>query len=289
MLGEPANGLVFSVGMRSLGRNRLQVYDVEHPFWWGEFDFEPDESRLWRLAGLDVRITRSDSEWVIETLRSSSQHEDVQDWELQAPSPTPLAGSSPSRYLFTRTTPRLRVLPSLADRSVVIKPVTPLYIPAGQSATLFVSTPVWLQIRHDAGTVPLLDLPVIRPSDTWFGPTPAQGRLCYSTKVFGRTDLGQLPVRPFRAMTPVAISNDSPETMQVERLCMPVPSLDIYSATDGRLWTPGLLVDRLPGSRQIRVRLDTRMHEAAGVVRLLSRAREHDADTLSRMFEHFLG
>jgi hypothetical protein len=30
------------------------------------------------------------------------------------------------------------------------------------------------------------------------------------------------------------------------------------------------------------------MHAAAGVVRLLSRAREHDEDTLSRMFEHFL-
>jgi hypothetical protein len=89
-------------------------------------------------------------------------------------------------------------------------------------------------------------------------------------------------------VTPVAISNDSPDTMQVERLCMPVPSLDLFGAPDGRLWTHGLLVDRQPGSRQPRVRIDPRMHAAAGVVRLLSRAREHDEDTLSRMFEHFL-
>lgn len=271
-----------------MAANSQEYEGVEPLFWWGEFGFEPGEGRMWRLAGLDVRLSRHEREWVLETSRSPFQHEDVQDWELLHPSLAAPENAAPSRFLFNRTGEKLRVMPALADRSVVIKPVTPLYIPAGQSATLFVSTPVWAQVRVEGLDSPLMDVPVIRPSDTWFGTSPAQGRLCYGTKVFGRTDLSALPLRPFRAVTPVAISNDSPDTMQVERLCMPVPSLDLFGAPDGRLWTHGLLVDRQPGSRQPRVRIDPRMHAAAGVVRLLSRAREHDEDTLSRMFEHFL-
>lgn len=256
--------------------------------WWGEFRFETGESRCWRLAGLDLRVTRSDREWQIESFRSPLQHEDEQPWEVLSPAPLPLENAVPGRHLFNRTSPLLRILPAAADRSVVIKPVNPLYIPGGQSAVLYVSTPLWVQVRTEKEPFPLLDEPVIRPSDTWFGLSPAQGRLCYGTKVSGRTDLGQLPVRAFRAVTPVSIRNDAPDPMPVERLCMPMPLLDLYAATDGRLWTPGLLVDRHPGARQPRVRIDPQMNEAAGVVRLVNRAREQDVDTLSRMFDHLL-
>lgn len=256
--------------------------------WWGEFRFEAGESRLWRLAGLDLRLTRNDREWQVECRRNPMQHEDEQDWTLESPAPHPLPDVIPGRHLFDRTGPVLKILPALADRSVVIKPVNPLYIPGGQSAVLFVSTPVWVQVKVEQAVTPLLDIPVIRPSDTWFGSTPVQGRVCYGTKVFGRTELALLPLRPFRAVTPVSIRNDAGDTMPVERICMPVPLLDLYCATDGRLWTPGLLVDRQPGARLPRVRIDSRMHEDAGVVRLLGRAREQDPDTLTRMFEHLL-
>ncbi len=35
-------------------------------------------------------------------------------------------------------------MPRLADRSVVIKPIDPIYIPAGQRGTLYISTPLWI-------------------------------------------------------------------------------------------------------------------------------------------------
>jgi len=256
--------------------------------WWGDFRFEAGGSRCWHLAGLDLRVSRNEREWQVETLRSAMQHEDEQEWSLDEPSLLPLEAASPGRHLFDRTGPLLRLLPALADRSVVIKPVNPLYIPGGQSAVIFVSTPLWVQLRVEHATTPLADIPVIRPSDTWFGSTPVQGRLCYGTKVFGRTELALLPLRPFRAVTPVTIRNDAADTMPVERICMPVPLLDLYSAGDGRLWTPGLLVDRQAGARTPRVRIDARLHESAGVVRLINRAREQDSDTLTRMFDHLL-
>jgi hypothetical protein len=40
------------------------------------------------------------------------------------------------RYMF-QTPTNFQLMPRLADRSVVIKPVDPIYIPAGQRGTLY--------------------------------------------------------------------------------------------------------------------------------------------------------
>lgn len=256
--------------------------------WWGEYHFETDSTRSWQLAGLDLRITRHTAEWHLESYRHPDQHEDLHDWQEQLGS-IPLAETARlHRHLFTSTSDSLHLLPRLADRPVVIKPIDPLYIPAGQHATLFVSTPLWLSVWAGHHPEPLLDLPVVRPSDTWFGITPVRGQVCYATKVFCRTELSQLPIRPFRAVTPVSIDNAGPDTMPIERLCMPMPLLELYSATDGRLWTPGLRVERQPNTRIPRVRVDNHLHPAAGNVKRLGSARHADEDTLGRMFEHFL-
>ena len=103
--------------------------------WWGEFSFDLDKGRLWRLAGLDLRLCRRQGEWRIETLRRPDQHEDHQDWIIEMQSPEEIGGARLQRHLFTAAPERLRLLPRLADRPVVIRPVSPLFIAPGQSAT----------------------------------------------------------------------------------------------------------------------------------------------------------
>jgi hypothetical protein len=83
-------------------------------------------------------------------------------------------------------------MPRLADRSVVIKPVDPIYIPAGQRGTLYISTPLWISGFVEGQKEPLFDIPVILPKDTWFGPDHRTGEMCYATSVDGRTELNQL-------------------------------------------------------------------------------------------------
>ncbi len=39
------------------------------------------------------------------------------------------------RYMFHKTNSTFHLMPRLADRSVVIRPVDPIYIPAGQRGT----------------------------------------------------------------------------------------------------------------------------------------------------------
>lgn len=255
--------------------------------WWGDFSFDPDKGQSWRLAGLEVRLSRRQGEWRIETRRPADQHEDIQDWRHDPVSPEELPEARLQRFLFRQTTPRMRMLPRLADRPVVIKPVSPLFIAPGQSATLFVSTPVWVNAWVDGMDKPLLDIPVVRPSDTWFGASPIRGQLAYATKVFGRTDLAHLPVRPFRAVTPVTIANDSADAMQVERVCLPAPQLDVHAGEDGRLWTPGLRVERPAHTRLPKVLIESRHPDFAGRLTRLSPARENDAGALGSMFDHF--
>ena len=56
------------------------------------------------------------------------------------------------------------LLPNLADRPVVARPAVPFFIPPGEELELFVSTPIWVQLR--SGTTDLVELPCLRPSDT---------------------------------------------------------------------------------------------------------------------------
>ena len=255
--------------------------------WWGEYSFENGQGRLWQLAGLELRFCRQPGEWQIEVLRQAEQQEDEHGWAFAPESHPALAGARLSRHLFRETRDCLRLLPRLADRPVVIKPVNPLFIAAGQQATLFVSTPVWASAWLEGLGKPILDIPVVHPSDTWFGSSPIRGQLAYATKVFCRTELSQLPIRPFRAVTPVTILNDGNDTMPVERLCLPVPQLDLFSGTDSRLWTPGLRVERQANTRIPRVVVESQRHPASGVVKRLTQARESDHSSLGSMFDLF--
>lgn len=73
------------------------------------------------------------------------------------------------RYLYPRAGGRLTLTPRL-DRPVVIRPRQLVYLPAGQQTTMYLSTPVTIRIDVDEPPVTLRELPMLRLSDTWFGP-----------------------------------------------------------------------------------------------------------------------
>ncbi|PTQ88277.1 hypothetical protein [Agitococcus lubricus] len=256
----------------------------EH-IWWGTYSFTTEQVRYWQLAGFELQVRRTAQEWHIESHRQSHQHEDEQSWHLQAQANILPSQAQLQRFLFNQTESELKLSPRMADRSVVVKPISPLLIPANQATTLFVSTPVWLVLS--TANQQLLDIPVVRPTDTWFGASPIRGEICYATKVFGRIDLNQLPIRAFRAVTPVHIMNHSSQTMPIERINIPAPLLPIYSALDGRLWTPTLAVEQSNSTRTAKVRIDPRLHNHAGIVKLLNPARQENIENLSSLFEHF--
>ena len=256
--------------------------------WWGEIDFDLNESKAWYLGGLSLHIQRAAQEWQISHHRPRIQQENDHSWRQLADNESSLLAipnTVVQRHTFNKTTARICLKPQLADLSVVIQPITALFVAPHQQTTLFVSTPVWLNVFTENDCL-LLDTAIIRPSDTWFGSNTIQGELCYATKVLARLDLEQLPIRPFRAVTPIHIINHQAKSLPIERINIPVTLLSLYVAEDGRLWTPTLEVEQPNNSRTPKVTISKYFHARANNVTLLNKAR-HEDENITHLFEHF--
>ncbi|MCO8108953.1 hypothetical protein NI393_10655 [Acinetobacter indicus] len=256
--------------------------------WWGEHEFELHQPKAWQFGSLLFRLTRGMQEWRLEYHRPQVQYDYEQQWHrindpnFSFPKPVKI-----ERYMYKSTTNKLQLMPRLADRSVVIKPVDPIYIPAGQRGTLYISTPLWIAGFVDGQREPIFDLPVILPKDTWFGPNHRYGEICYATAVDGRTELHQLRPRAFRAITPIEFHNISNQQLRFDRMNVPVPALPLFfSESTGRLWTSQIKVLHEGSDRPPRVRIENRTPPHAGEVIYVHPPRE-TAGALFNMFDSF--
>jgi hypothetical protein len=266
----------------------MSAMEYRHPVWWGSFPSLHDQVKEWNMAGLELSIVRQPREWHVGVQRTAEQSEDNHEWLQRDHAALTQSHSEFSRYVFRQTTEQFQLLPRLADRSVVVRPNSPVFVPAGQETTFYVSTPVWVAFYAEGVVTPLLDMAVVIPRDTWFGPSPVRGELCYATKVMARTDLSQLPARPFRAVTPVHVKNQGNDSMPIERINIPAPFLPVYAAESGRLWTPALNIVCNANNQPLQIRIDNGIGTEAGHVSLLTPARRgSDEHALIRVFDNF--
>ncbi len=260
----------------------------KHLKWWGEFSFTLNQALSWRFGSLYFRLIRHSKEWRIEYYRPKSQHESQQDWQVLSPEELFPAPIQFERYMFNKTGEKFFLMPRLANRSVVIKPIQPIYIPAAQRTTLFISTPLWICGFVEQQKAPLFDFPVIRPKDTWFGINKMEGQLCYATPVDGTTDLDALHPRAFRAITPIHFYNDSHQQMLLERINVPVHSLPLFHCEENdRLWTSEIKVYQDTIGRPPRIRIETRTPSMAGKVSFVQPARQDNNGFITNMFDSF--
>lgn len=256
--------------------------------WWGEQKFELNQSKAWQFGSLLLRITRGLQEWRMEYFRPMVQYDYEQAWheikEVDFAFPQPV---HVERYMFRETSEIFQLTPRLADRSVVIRPVDPIYIPAGQRGTLYISTPLWISGYAQGQKEPLFDIPVIQPKDTWFGPDHRNGDMCYATSVDGRTELKLLRSRAFRAVTPIDFHNISGYQLRFDRMNVPAPALPLFhSESTGRLWTSQIKVIHEGMDRPARIKIENRTPPLAGEVSYINQARA-PAGVLFNMFDSF--
>lgn len=238
--------------------------------WWGRRQWHLDQTLSWDMADTQISVTRIDQEWQIRISRPEQGSEDNYNWRFIGESAPLGADAELIRHVCGQTTEQLQLLPLLADRPVVVRPAHPIYIAKNIAITLYISTPLWMTFKVDWQSPSLLDTPITRPSDTWFGPNTREGEICYGTRVFGRIRLNELTQRPFRAVTPVRIINNTPEVFALERLAVPVQFLPLYVSDEGRLWTPTLEVTRESNAQNAEVRISRTVDRIAGHTSLLS-------------------
>ncbi|MDZ4260787.1 MAG: DUF432 domain-containing protein [Pseudomonadota bacterium] len=217
-----------------------------HPAaWWGPRELECQQTLKIDLEGLRLAITRHANEWGFFYDQPGVRGEPPAGlWQQQLGTIDPDEYKNMARFMFRNTHASLNIVPALADRPVISSPTTPLNVPPEEEVTLFVSSPVWLQVYSEAGVVPLLDIPIQRASDTWFGPSSRSGELCYASRTHGHLSLDNVPLRPHRAITPVIIRNRADTNLLLERISLPAPNLSLYVDADGQLWTETITLER---------------------------------------------
>jgi len=260
---------------------------AEHdtPMWWGEFSFSDGQALGWRIGPLNIHIQRLTREWRLDYQRCDAADNGAVNVERARPVDPTMKSDVQNRFVFRRTTASLWLMPSLADRSVVARPVSPFYVPPGEETVLFVSSPLWVQVSANYNRQLLESVPIVRPSDTWFGPSTREGELCYASTTHCRLTLEELPIRPHRAVTPVQIINRATESLLIERINLPVIYLSLYSAEPGQLWTDMVTITREALDENASLRLHKRPPPQAGEASLLCEPQLHaDKGILSRAF-----
>lgn len=146
-----------------------------------------------------------------------------------------------TRYLLENGDQAFSVHPLLPDRPVVSRPAMPIELLPRQRATLLIGSPLWLEVR--LGEDILVQLPIERLSDTWFGPNTRSGELAYANQTKARLQLEQLSDNPFKAYSAVTIVNLGGDPLKLERINLPMPNLTLFC--DGqRFWTSALTITR---------------------------------------------
>lgn len=224
--------------------------------WWGNFELVEHELKAWVLHNRFIAIQKlQDSFRVLDGSKDLRNNIDRDALEIRSDlNDEDLAGANEQRLLVGNSSNTLLVKPLLADRSVVVKPSNPLSVLAKESVSLFISSPLWLSFvceqdfkstRSHGKTSfekQLLELPLQRPTDSWFGTSSMQGELCYAIYSDAFSQLSQITHRASHAVTQINIDNQSDSPLLIRRLKVPMSFLNLYQDANGHLFTDTLSV-----------------------------------------------
>lgn len=238
--------------------------------WWKPVHLA--EGQCWRYAvgPLSIYLQRHGSEW---WLASESRGGTEDQFRLESGEvPGIPEGLKYSRYAFSRPPESFRLKPRLLDRPVVVRTNQAVNIPVGQKITFFISTPICIEVELQ--DLILQEIPVLRLSDTWFGPSTRVGELCYAARTQARNTRSEVPLRPHRAVTPVTVHNRSEQMMAIDKISLPVPFLSVYGRSDGTLWTAPLTLEHVGGEALAKVNIGDQPPEGVSPGDWLSPARD---------------
>lgn len=207
---------------------------------WEPEKIEPNVWRRWGIGPLQLWARHRQDEWHI----ASRYEDDTGDASLEAPADEPSGDVPVTRWISNNSDDYLRLVPCAPDRPVVVRPESPLRIPAGGSGDFFVDMPVWVRVTVGEGAaLKLIEIPVEILSNTWFG-SPEEGELCYALKTPVRRSASTDTAAGARAACELTLRNTSDTELDVQRVCLPATYLALYEV-DNSLATDRVRLDYL--------------------------------------------
>lgn len=252
-----------------------------HQFW-KKRPFAVGDAIRYVLGPLTVYVLRHDNEWQIFYAYDDhplTNAEAVERLTLSVDEVDEFANTLKQVRVSDSTVStteelRLRFIP--ADRPILARPANPVHILENSVAHWYVTTPAWVQIIRDPGATVLYTLPTWRPSDSWFGPPTGPGPLCYASKTRAYHVLNDLPHHSLRMVTHTILQNNGP-SLEVERIVVPTPHLQVWINETGRLWTQSVSIKRGADGQLTDARVLTAPPKIAGTCEHVSRGHLQDA------------
>lgn len=239
---------------------------------WKPVEVEQGVRMAARVGPLGIWLRRRDDELHIAFHHSAEGEASSRAEPLAPSSETPPSGMRWARWVVGEDGRRVRLLPVMPDRPVVVRPESPVRIPSGHEALFFVSIPVWVRIVAGEGDrLVLCEEPSTILSKIWFGDLHS-GELCYSVKTRARREVSASETRAYRAVCPTRLRNASPAQLEIERLCVHVEYLRTYEG-QRQLWTNEVTVTVQGEEQTGQVRYAEEPPGIEGVGELLSEAR----------------
>lgn len=203
--------------------------------WYGDHHVRLDAGAKFILGPLEVHAYRSAQEWDICWRREGDPlSQELQIKDLEGARASAEEDFETERFARSQTAEVLRLAARLADRPVVSRPEDSLRILPQEKVIIWISSPLWVTLAERSDGEPMLELPIARMSDTWFGPNTRHGTLCYATRTKARISAPSEPL-PFRAVTQVEVTNASEDALPISRINLPMRNLTLYHSVRGFL------------------------------------------------------
>ena len=210
--------------------------------WWGPLDTTPDGCTRVGVGPLDLLVERRPDEWRIRQREEAQASEDrVTRVACDAAARDAVEWERMLRVGTDTATHGLDVVAKTADLPIVSLPVDPFVLPPRTGVVFYVSTPLWLGLT--CGGEVVFETPILAPRQTWVGAPAGPGGPAYANRTQCRRQLDELPVRPHRAISPVAVENRAGTPRAIERLVLSVPYLTLFATASAQLWTERIEIE----------------------------------------------
>jgi hypothetical protein len=226
-------------GKRAKRRLRLNGKEKADTDWWGEFALPQEQKRYWRIGPLQLWVEYFPGELRVHYLTGRDPLEARSQIGVETAEAIPEEATT-LRFAGRSLKPHIWLEPALADRFIVVRPEVAFQLLPGEKMSIYITTPLWVRLRHRKEEAAILDIPTFRPSDTWFGPSTVQGELCYAGRTHARLQLKEVPLHPARAVTTVFLENRADAPLLLEHLNTPLPFLELYRDGEGDFWTQSI-------------------------------------------------
>ena len=197
---------------------------------WKPFNITEDALIVKKIGDLNLWCRLLDNQ-----IQIASSHL-VEDTHIQVPEDLP-EKTVWSRWSLPFESTIIQLVPLFPDRPLVVKPEESFRLMKQVQTRINARVPIWIgvDVLQEGEAIRLLELPTAVLSKTWFGAFTA-GEACYWISSGLRSQVDPDPLRPFQAVCPIQLNNESDEELLIEKICLRVTNLTMFF--DGQqLWS----------------------------------------------------